>query len=192
MKITKSIAVSFILLVLIASLYRVMPGRPLGFAPQIAMALFGGSVITDRKMSFLLPLLSMLISDVIYEILFQNRLSAIPGFYNGQWINYLLFAAITVIGFFIKKENVLSVLSGAIAGATSFFILSNFADWIGGGLDINSMPYPKTFTGLESCFVAGIPFYRGSLFATLIFSTVLFGGYYLINKYWVKKSIVVA
>ena len=50
MKINKSVVLSFILLVVIASLYRIMPGRPLGFAPQIAMALFGGAVIKDRKL----------------------------------------------------------------------------------------------------------------------------------------------
>ena len=68
MKIDKSIIVSFILLVIIASLYRIMPGRPLGFAPQNAMALFSGSIVKDKKFSFLLPILSMLISDIIYEI----------------------------------------------------------------------------------------------------------------------------
>ncbi len=52
MKIDKSTTVSFILLIVIASLYRVMPRRPLGFAPQIAMALFGGATIKDKKLCF--------------------------------------------------------------------------------------------------------------------------------------------
>ena len=52
MKLNKSVVGSFVLLVLMASLYRIMPGRPLGFAPQIAMALFAGSVIKDKKVAF--------------------------------------------------------------------------------------------------------------------------------------------
>ncbi|MGG9971927.1 DUF6580 family putative transport protein [Ferruginibacter sp. SUN002] len=184
MKIDKSVIVSFILLVVIASLYRVMPGRPLGFAPQIAMALFGGAVIKDRKMSFLLPLLSMLISDVIYEVLFVAGISPIKGFYEGQALNYALFALITIIGFYIKKENVISIIGGALTGATVFFLLSNFGVWIGGGLDINNVPYPKTFSGLVYCYTAALIFYKGALLSTLFFSGILFGGYYLVNRFW--------
>ena len=187
MKIDKSIIGSFILLIVIASLYRVMPGRPAGFAPQIAMALFGGSIIKDKKFSFLLPLLSMLVSDIIYEVLFQYKLSSIQGFYDGQWINYILFAAITVIGFWIKKENLLHIIAGSLAGASFYFLASNLVVWLGGGLAINNLPYPKSFSGLSSCLGAGLPFYRGSLLATFIFSGILFGGYFLINKYWGRR-----
>ena len=55
MKLDKHILVSFGLLIIMAALYRAMPGRIWGFAPHIAMAIFGGSVIKDRKLAFLLP-----------------------------------------------------------------------------------------------------------------------------------------
>lgn len=182
MKIDKSIAGSFVLLVLIASLYRIMPGRPLGFAPQIAMALFSGSVITNKKLSFLMPLASMLVSDIIYEVLFQFKLSPIQGFYDGQWVNYLLFIAITVIGFGINKNKWTHILAGSLVGVLFFFFTSNFAVWIGGGLGLNNLPYPKTIDGLDSCLRAGLPFLKGSLYATLFFSGIFFGAYYLLNK----------
>jgi hypothetical protein len=190
MKIDKSTLVSFILLVLIASLYRVMPGRPFGFAPQIAMALFAGSVVNDKKLSFLLPILSLFISDVIYEVLYRNGLSAIGGFYNGQLLNYILFAALTIVGFFVNKDKIVDIALGAIAGATGYFLLSNFGVWLSGGLDINNIPYPKTALGLVDCFAAGVPFYKMSIYSTLFFSTILFGSYYLINKYVVKPVAV--
>ncbi len=190
MKIDKSIVASFVLLVVIASLYRIMPGRPLGFAPQIAMALFSGSIFKDKKFSFLLPILSMLVSDIIYEVLFQFNISSIAGFYNGQVLNYILFAAVTVIGFMIKKENLLHIAAGSIAGATFYFIASNFVVWIGGGLALNNLPYSKTWDGLMACYAAAVPFYTGSLFATLFFSAILFGGYFLINKYTVEKQVI--
>ena len=69
MKLNKSVLLSFGLLILAASLYRAWPDRPYGFAPQMAMALFGGAVIKDKKLAFLLPLLSMLISDLFYQVL---------------------------------------------------------------------------------------------------------------------------
>jgi len=190
MKIDKSTIVSFILLVLIASLYRVVPGRPMGFAPQIAMALFGGSVISDKKISFLLPLLSMFISDVLYQVLHNYGLTPLSGFYSGQLTNYILFALITVIGFWIKKQNVLSIIVGSLAGATFYFIASNFCVWAFGGLDINNLPYPKSIAGILTCYSEAIPFYGNSIIATLLFSGILFGGYYVVNKYWVKRTVI--
>ena len=183
MKIEKSIVLSFVLLVIIAALYRVLPGRPLGFAPQIAMALFSGSIVKNRKYAFLLPLFSMLVSDIIFEILFQYNFYAIPGFYSGQWINYLIFGSITFIGFAIKHYKISSIIAGAVAGVVYYFLLSNTAVWIGGGFDINNQPYPKSLDGWMICLSAGLPFLKGSLYATFIFSAVLFGGYYLMTKY---------
>lgn len=182
MKIDKSIVVSFVLLVVIASLYRIMPGRPYGFAPQIAMALFSGSIVKNKKYAFLLPLCSMLLSDVLYEVLFQFKISAIPGFYNGQWINYLFFGAVTFIGFAVNQNKWISILGGSLAAVLFYFLVSNFAVWIGGGLGLNNLPYPKTIDGLMACLAAGVPFLKNSFFATLFFSLVFFGSYYLLNK----------
>ena len=83
---------SLILLTIICSLYRVIPDRPMGFAPQIAMALFGGSLfVNNKKWSFFLPLISMFISDCIYQIMYINNMTNISGFYSGQLVNYILF-----------------------------------------------------------------------------------------------------
>ena len=105
MKITKQIVISFLLLIVIASLYRIMPGRPFGFAPQIAMAIFGGAIIKDKKFAFLLPILSMFVSDALYQLLYINGVGSISGFYSGQLINYILFGLMTFFGFFIKNFN---------------------------------------------------------------------------------------
>lgn len=178
MKITKQVAVSFILLVVVASLYRVMPGRPFGFAPQIAMAIFGGAIIKDKAMAFLLPLLSMFISDALYEVLYRNGVGNIPGFYDGQIINYILFALMVVFGFIITKLNFTRIFIAALAAPTTYFLLSNFLVWMGGG----GLQRPKTFAGLLMCYTDGLPFYLWSIAATLIFSAILFGSYYLVTK----------
>src|SRR5687768_2220606 len=103
MKLNKSLLLIFGMLILVASLYRVWDGRPYGFAPQIAMAIFGGAIISNKRLAFVLPLVSMLFSDILYEVLYQNGLSEMPGFYAGQFENYLLFAALTLFGFLMKK-----------------------------------------------------------------------------------------
>ncbi len=190
MKINKNAIWSFVLLVVIAAVYRVIPNRPFGFAPQIAMALFAGSVITDKKMSFLLPLLSMLVSDCLYEVLYRNGVTSIAGFYDGQITNYILFVGLTVIGFFVKKNNVAHIIGGSLAAATLYFICSNLFFWIGGGVAINNLPYPKTWVGLVECYIVAIPFYLNSIYATLFFSGVLFGAYYFIHKFALNKSSI--
>jgi hypothetical protein len=182
MKLNKSLIASFIVLIVAGAMYRVMPNRPLGFAPQYAIALFCGAVIKDKKMAFLFPLVSMLISDVLYAVLYANGLTTIKGIYEGQWLNYLFFAGITAIGFFVNNNKISSIAGGSVAAVVAFFLLSNGAVWLGGGLDINNIPYPKTMTGLSACYAAGLPALLNSLLATVLFSTVFFGAYQLFTK----------
>jgi hypothetical protein len=59
MKLNKTAIWYLIILIIAAAVYRVIPNRPFGFAPHIAMALFGGAVIKDRKWAFALPLFSI-------------------------------------------------------------------------------------------------------------------------------------
>jgi hypothetical protein len=181
MKITRSVIVALVLLILVSALYRIVPNRPDGFAPQYAMAIFGGALfIKNKKWAFALPLLSIFLSDALYQLLYNAGLSARQGFYSGQWQNYLLIAALTFIGFLIKKINVVNILLASIAAPSVYFILSNFIVWLGGG----GLQRPKTFGGLMQCYNDALPFYPNSVYATLFFSTVLFGGYYLIKKYF--------
>ena len=181
MKITKQIVAGFILLIVVASLYRIMPGRPYGFAPQIAMAIFAGAIIKDKKFAFLLPLLSMFLSDALYEILFRNGVGNMPGFYEGQITNYILFTSLTLFGFFIKNFNIGRIAIASIAAPTTYFIISNFLVWASSS-PLAGWGRPKTINGLFLCFSDGLPFYPWSVAATFIFSDILFGSYYLIAR----------
>lgn len=186
MKQYKSIIWSLALMIVIASLYRAIPGRPFGFAPQWALAIFGGAVIKDKKWAFIMPVLSMFISDLLYQGLYMAGYTPIEGFYEGQWINYLLFASVTVFGFFIKRITVLNVFIMSLVAPTYFFIVSNFLTWAGVG---EYVEYPRTWDGLVACYVAAWPFYRMSLLSTLVFSAVLFGSWYLIMRRQQKQAL---
>lgn len=190
MKINKSILVSFILLVVVSALYRAWDGRPFGFAPQIAMAIFGGAMIKDKRWAILLPLLSIFLSDLLYEVLYMNGLSSIKGFYfgEGQLTNYLLILGLTFFGFLMRRINILNVIAFTVSGSLLFFITSNFFVWLGGG----GYARPKTWEGLLQCYNDGLAFYReyglingfvgNILLGDLFFSFILFGSYYLLNK----------
>ena len=181
MKITRQILGSFLLLIIIASLYRIMPGRPYGFAPQIAMAIFGGAIIKDKKFAFILPLLSMFVSDALYQLLYINGVGNIPGFYDGQFLNYILFASLTVFGFFIKNFNVKRIAIASLSAPTAYFLVSNFLVWISAS-PLAGLQRPKTFSGLIMCYGDGLPFYPWSIAATFVFSAILFGSYYFMTK----------
>ena len=179
MKFSKYTVISMLLLVSIAAIYRAIPGRPWGFAPQFAMAIFGGAMIKDKKLAIVMPLLSLLLSDLLYELLYINGLTEIKGFYAGMWQNYLLFGSLTIVGFFINGEKIASIAKGALAAPTIFFLVSNLSTWAGNG----GFQRPKTLSGLLQAYVDGIPFYANSLVATFVFGAVLFGGHYMISKW---------
>lgn len=177
MKKSTSIILAFVLLLVIAALYRVIPNRQMGFAPQYSMAVFGGAVfIKDKKWAFLLPIGSLFISDLIYQMLFKSGVSTTPGFYSGQWLNYIIFASITFFGFLLKKWSVLNIGALSVLAANYFFLVSNFSVWA------TTNYYPHTLDGLEACYIAAIPFYLNSVKASLLFSALLFGGYYLVKQ----------
>lgn len=196
MKNNRSVLLSLALLVLTASLYRVWEGRPAGFAPQLAMAIFGGAVISNKRLAFILPLLSMLISDGLYQLLYINGYSTIPGFYGGQLTNYALFAGLTLFGFLLKSRKALKIAAFTITGSLLYFITSNFLVWLGGG----GFGRPKTAEGLLLCYGDALAFYRdygaipgfwGNVFVgDLFFAAVLFGAYYFIQKSATAKTAI--
>ena len=181
MKSSKNIVWSFIILVIVAALYRIVPGRPYGFAPQWAMAVFAGAVIRDKKWAFIIPVLSMFISDMLYQALFLGGLTNMPGFYEGQWQNYILFALLVFVGMAVKKLNVSQIATASFAAPTLYFLLSNFLIWASNGAT-RGLDRPKTFNGLLLCYSDAVPFYRTSILATFIFSAIFFGSYIIIRN----------
>lgn len=195
MKLNRSFLLAFGLLLLSASLYRVWEGRPYGFAPQIAMAIFGGAVIKDKRWAFVLPLLSMLVSDALYQLFYVNGLSSIKGFYSGQWVNYILIAGLTVFGFALRRINVKNVLGFSVSGSLLFFLFSNFSVWLGGG----GLNRPKNFEGLMMCYNDALAFHSehgliqgfagNFILGDLFFCTILFGSFYLVKRVWAKEKL---
>jgi hypothetical protein len=189
MKHTKTLIWSFILLVFIAAIYRIIPGRPYGFAPQWAMAIFAGAVIKNRKWALIMPVLSMFISDLLYQLLYMGGLTDMAGFYSGQWQNYILFALLVFIGFAIKKYNVLNIATASLTAPIVYFLFSNFIVWSGWD-GTRGLGRPKTWDGLLMCYTDGIPFLLNSVFATLVFSAILFGSLTLIRKSGERLELV--
>jgi hypothetical protein len=149
------------------------------FSPVIAMALFAGAVVKERKLAFALPLLAMFVSDVLFELLNIDA-----GFWGwSQLVNYAALVVITVLGFTLKKTSLFNVASYSIFSTLIFFLLSNAAVWA-----LDTTTYANDFSGLVDSIAAGIPFLRNNLFADLFYCTVLFGGRALVEKYAISKK----
>lgn len=153
------------LIVLAAVLARFAP-HAANFSPVFGALLFGGACLRKRD-SIWFPVAILAASDYALTTLVYG--APFAWFYVLDWLG---FAAIALIGGWLRdRVTVRRVLASALAGPAVFFIISNFAVWLGGNL------YPPTAAGLAACYFAAIPFFGNSLAAGVLFSGVLFGGY---------------
>lgn len=171
------------LLVIIAALSRVLL-YPDNFSPVIGMAIFAGAIIKDKRLAFALPLFAMFLSDVIFEV------SGIAdGFWGwGQLVGYCILALITVIAFSMKKINVLSVAGYSIGSSLLFFFLSNSAFFVFDNPIYHT--YTQDLSGYIATLVGGLPFLKTGIVADLVYSTVLFGTYFLVQRFAFSKKAV--
>ena len=163
------------ILILIGALSRLMP-HPDNFTPIAAMALFGGTYLKNKKYAFLIPMTSLFLSDVLLEMMGKT------GFHNQRLWVYGTMILITYLGFFLRgREQKQNILVASLTGSFIFFLLTNFGTWSAGY-------YGYTQHGLAQCYVAAIPFFRGTLMGDLFFNVVLFGGFALVR--WASPKLI--
>ncbi len=178
------------ILIFCAALTRFFPHPP-NFTAIGAMAIFGGSVLSNKKLAFLLPLAALFLSDLALGVF-----SGTKGFYGGgQFFVYGAFLLITALSTLIKKKTPGNLIFAAVWSGVIFFILSNFGTWISGQV----AEYPLTYSGLMKCYAKAIPFYQNEFFGNfalnaiygnLFFGAILFAVYRLVeNNLSTSKSI---
>jgi len=176
MKINGRLIIFTIILIILATACKYSFGPDLawsGFSPVIAIALFAGFIIKQKDISFVLPLLALFISDAAIQLLYEANLFPYAGFYSGQWKNYLILMSATLIGWTLKGRTNTSLIAGAIAAPTFFFLISNLSVW----MSSTEAVYAKTFSGLLTCYTAGLPFYKNALIATFVFLPIILFSY---------------
>ena len=136
------------LLIFIATVSRLIPHPP-NFTPITAIALFSITKLDNKFLATLTPLICLFVSDLFL------------GFYTINLFVYLSFALISMLGFYIGKIN----LSSVIFSSLIFFVFSNFGVWILG--------YPKTIDGLLTCYYVAIPFFGFTILGDLIYSFLI-------------------
>ena len=165
------------IIILLAAFTRIMPHPP-NFSPMAAIGLFGAAHFAKKWQAFFIPLIGIWVSDlVINNYVYSSSSSNFVWFYSGFYWQYMSYILIIFAGLFIFNRGIslTKMFGGMISSSGIFFLVSNFGVWAGGTM------YPKNFGGLITCYAAGVPFIHNTIISDVLFTTVLFGTYYLLQ-----------
>ena len=140
------------------------------FTPVGAVSLFGGAYFTDKKKAFLVPLVTLFLSDLLINYLYYHHF---VWFYSSSIWVYISFAAMVYIGTLLPKINVINVVLASLGSVIIHWLLTDINPWLYGNL------YDKSSMGYFQSLYAAIPFERSLLMGNLIYGFVLFGGFEL-------------
>ena len=160
------------LMVLLAAFSRLLPHPP-NFAPIGAMALFGAAYFSQRYLSFAIPIASMWLSDlVLNNVVYSQYFDHFVWFYPGCYWTYGVFILIGLIGLItLKRIKFQNLILASLLASILFFLVSNFGVWFSTNM------YPKDFSGLVTCYTAGLPFFKNTIIGDLVYSGALFGAF---------------
>ena len=190
MKASRQTIVFYFILIAVTVLIKIICAPQInfsGFSSVIAVALFAGFTTKNKTEAFLLPLVTLFLSDMLLQLLHSLNFFPYSGFYSGQIYNYALFILITLIGIALRNYKTAGVFAATLIAPTIFFLISNFIVWKTQGL---VMGYSNDLNGLIQSYTFGLPFYRNSLIATIIFLPSFIALYHLM-KYG-KLSLLTA
>ncbi|MGZ3754068.1 MAG: DUF6580 family putative transport protein [Mucilaginibacter sp.] len=174
-----------ILMIVLAAASRLVNANHLNgfanFTPVGAIALFGGAYFSDKWKAYLVPLLTLFMSDIALDYIYFGKFML---FYSGALPVYASFAVVVLIGTYIKKVNVTNVLLGSLGAVLVHWLITDIDPWLRGTM------YAKSFYGYGESLIAAIPFEKGMLLGNLIYGTILFGGFELAkSKFTVLRSV---
>lgn len=158
-------------LIILAAFSRIIPHMP-NFSPLGAIGLFGAAYFGKKWQAFIIPIAATWISDLfINNVIYAEYYPTFTWFYEGFYWQYGAYLLIVLLGVILyKKVTISTAMLGAFGSTFIFFLVSNFGCW---------SAYPQTFEGLLTCYAAGIPFLKGTLFGDLFYCGILFGSFEL-------------
>jgi hypothetical protein len=134
-------------------------------APLAAMALIGGMYL-GRRFALWVPLAVLALTDLIL-----NVQMGYPAIYWPRAFDYGAFLLVGLLGLWARERKLGVKIGAALATPFLFFLISNFAVWLF-GMNLGSVPYARTFSGLGECYAAGLPFLRGTVIGDWAFMSV--------------------
>jgi len=167
-----------LLIIVVAAALRLASFSGIGpltvFTPVGAMALFGGAYFKGNVKPFLLPLLTLFISDLFVSFLIFPEMR-VGLLYSGWYWTYLAFALITLAGrYFIRQINVRNVVTAVVAATVIHWLVAN----VGMCVQENNFTMALYAQKLMSSVTYELRFLAG----TGVFSVIMFGGFELLQK----------
>lgn len=159
-------------LTVFAALSRLLP-HPHNFTPVAAVALLGGAAFPRKWAAVLVPVASLLLSDILLQWTYHASGGQQPfwGFYPGQIVVYGCTVAIAAIGFLLRdRRSVPAVALATLAGSVLFFLVTNAAY-----VFEPTSPYSRDLAGIGASYVAALPFFRNALMGDACYAAALFG-----------------
>ena len=160
--------IAIIAIIFLASLSRLIPHPP-NFTPIMAIGFLSGLFLKDIKYVLFIPIFSMLLSDFALEYFYGFGIHPLMPFV------YIGIILCTYIGSKLHSNSKFTkIILYTFSSSFTFFIISNFGVWLYG--------YPKTLSGLISCYTLAIPFYKNALAGDLFYTGSIFGLYILYRQ----------
>jgi hypothetical protein len=138
------------------------------FTPMAAIGLFAGCFFARRSVALLVPLAALVISNMFLESYGSGPLMA--SVYGSFLVAPLLGRTLRV------NPTAVKAIVAVTVPALFFYLTTNLAQWLVDGQHVHMM-YSRDWSGLATCYAAGIPFFRWMLEGDLLFCGLLFGVY---------------
>ena len=153
------------LLIVLAVFSRVIPHAWLNFTAVGGSLLYFGAKRPLRQAW--LPVAALAATDYFLTVFAYNY----PFHVQSYLLTWVWYAAVIVLGRILlnKSHSAARVTGAVLLSATSFFVVSDYAVWLGSTL------YAHTLSGLATCFIAALPFYRNDVLSTGIVAGLAFG-----------------
>ena len=154
-------------IILIGIISRLIPNNLPNFSAVGAVALFAGNYLKSNDLKYIIPISAMFIGDILLS--FYNVGLASPLVHFSVYYSFILIVFIGSLKF-KRKSKLFSVTVTSLIASLIFFIITNFAVWLGGA-------YGYTLNGLLTCYTAAIPFFGNTILGNLTYCAILFGAY---------------
>jgi len=139
---------------------------PWSFSPVMAIGMFLGAILADRRLALGVMFATLLISDIGIAVVTGHVTWA---FYPLLPLTYVCLLATPLIGYALRNSRAFWLPLGAgFAACVGFFLITNFASWLTMSI------YSKDIVGLLECYAAGLPFFRNMTLGTMVYTAVLF------------------
>jgi|TARA_B100001741_G_scaffold181383_1_gene149337 hypothetical protein len=127
--------------------------------PFAAIGLAAGSLFGISLTAAAVPIVALVISNM-----------ALPGYGSTVMalVVYVSLICPVLFGSLVQRQGWVAVLGGSLASSLIFFTTTNFTTWALSEL------YPHTLSGLTTCYIAALPFYRWMPVGDAVWSISLF------------------